>query len=205
MQKDKNIYVMNLHIQSDNVPDEILEMRLKDLYCKHMIRCDENTSHKAEQLLRESQAIGYDICEWGLNSGHPSILSYHLKKIVKMEKDGYDHAIRIVKCKYDFNEQPVLWIDNLHSAVKYIRQYGKQVKIKDIPFYIVDISNFHNPVIIGYNGSLKNRYEDILGAVSCAYKRFRRSNSKNLISIRYTLDDFLTDNQKLLNTTENDY
>lgn len=122
-----------------------------------------------------------------------------------MEKDGYDHAIRIVKCKYDFFEQPVLWIDNLHSAVKYIRQYGKQVKIKDIPFYIVDISNFHNPVIIGYNGSLKNRYEDILGAVSCAYKRFRRSNSKNLISIRYTLDDFLTDNQKLLNTTENDY
>lgn len=78
MQKDENIYVMSLHIQSDNVPDEILEMRLKDLYCKHMIYCDENTSHKAEQLLRESQAIGYDICEWGLNSGHPSILSYHL-------------------------------------------------------------------------------------------------------------------------------
>jgi len=37
-----------------------------------------------------------------------------------------------------------------------------------------------------------------LRAVSCAYKRFRRSNSKELIEIGYTLKDFLCDNPMLL-------
>ena len=61
----------------------------------------------------------------------------------------------------------------------------------------MDISDYDHPSIHGYNGSLRERYEDILGAVSCAYKRFRRSNSKKLIEIGYTLNDFLCDNPML--------
>lgn len=62
----------------------------------------------------------------------------------------------------------------------------------------MDISDYQRPIIQGYNDSLRDNYEDILGAVSCAYKRFRRSNSKELIEIGYTLKDFLCDNPMLL-------
>lgn len=68
------------------------------------------------------------------------------------------------------------------------------VKLRNIPFYIVDISDYKNPSISGYDGSLRESYEDILGAISCAYKRFRRSNSKGIVEICYTLHDFLYDN-----------
>ena len=108
--------------------------------------------------------------------------------------------MRIVICKYDFCDTPIVWVDNLHSDIKYIREYGKDVKLRDIPFYVVDISDYEHPSIHGHNGSLREKHEDILGAVSCAYKRFRRSNSKELIEIRYTLEDFLYDNPELYTT-----
>mgnify|MGYP006954582522 FL=1 len=137
------------------------------------------------------------MCNWGLHVGHASDIQYHINSIVQMERDEYNPAIRVVICKYDFCDTHIVWIDNLHSAIKYIREYGKNVKLGDIPFYIVDISDYDHPSIHGYKGSLRERYEDILGAVSCAYKRFRRSNSKKLIEIGYTVKDFLYDNPML--------
>lgn len=111
--------------------------------------------------------------------------------------------LRIVVCKYDFSNTYTVWIDNLHSSIKYIRKYGINVKLRDVPFYVVDISDYNNPTINGYNCSLRENYEDILGAISCAYKRFRRSNSKELIEIRYTLGDFLYDNPQFTKKTTN--
>lgn len=115
----------------------------------------------------------------------------------KFENISGNALIKDLQNKYDFCDTPIVWIDNLHSAIKYIREYGKDVKLRDIPFYVVDISDYDNPSIHGYKGSLRERYEDILGAISCAYKRFRRSNSKELIEISYTLRDFLCDNPML--------
>lgn len=189
----------NLDIKiRENIAEDILNMKLTDMFCKHVIRCNPDVLQiKAGKLYIESVKLGYNICEWGVHSGHPSDISYHIDKITKMEKDKYNHAMRIVICKYDFCDALIVWVDNLHSAIKYIRQYGKDVKLRNIPFYVVDISDYENPSIYGYNGSLRENYEDILGAVSCAYKRFRRSNSKDLIEIGYTLEDFLHDNPML--------
>lgn len=181
-----------------DIPEDMLNMKLKDMFCKHVIRrYPDGMSIKAGKLYIESVKIGYNVCEWGVHSGHPSNISYHIGKITKMEKDNYNHAVRIVICKYDFCNTPIVWVDNLHSAIKYIRQYGKAVRLRDVPFYIVDIMDYVNPSIKGYNGSLRESYEDITGAVSCAYKRFRRSNSKELVETRYTLEDFLYDNPTL--------
>jgi len=192
----------NLNIKVNrNIPEDVLNMKLKEMFCKHVIRRNpDGTKNKAGKLYIESVKLGYNVCEWGTHSGHPSNISYHIGKITKMEKDSYNHAVRIVICKYDFCDTPIVWVDNLHSAIKYIREYGKNVKLRDIPFYVVDISDYEHPSINGYNGSLREKHEDILGAVSCAYKRFRRSNSKELIEIRYTLCDFLYDNPELYTT-----
>lgn len=188
---------MNIKI-NENISENILNMKLTDMFCKHVIRNNRDCIQlKAGKLYTESVKLRYNECEWGVHSGHPSDISFHIGKITKMEKDNYNHAVRIIICKYDFCDSPIVWIDNLHSAIKYIREYGKDVKLIDIPFYVVDISDYDHPSIHGYNGSLRECYEDILGAISCAYKRFSRSNSKELIEIGYTVRDFLCDNPML--------
>ena len=188
---------MNIKI-NENISENILNMKLTDMFCKHVIRNNRDCIQlKAGKLYTESVKLGYNECEWGVHSGHPSDILFHIGKITKMEKDNYNHAVRIIICKYDFCDSPIVWRDNLHSAIKYIREYGKDVKLIDIPFYVVDISDYDHPSIHGYNGSLRECYEDILGAISCAYKRFRRSNSKELIEIGYTVRDFLCDNPML--------
>lgn len=189
---------MIISINNDNITEYILNIKLGSMLCKHVVKHNfyrENS--KAFRLYVESQKLGYEICNWGLHVGHANDIQYHINRIVQMEKDNYNPAIRVVVCKYDFCNKPILWIDNLHSAIKYIRQYGKDVKLKDIPFYLVDICDYEHPIINGYNGSLRESYEDIFGAVSCAYARFNRSNSRQLIEIGYTLNDFLNDNPKL--------
>lgn len=190
----------NLNIKiNEYITEDILNMKLKDMFCKHVIRHNsDDMQSKAGRLYIESCKLGYDVCDWGLHVGHAGDIQYHIDSIVQMEKDGYNPIIRIVICKYDFSNTSIAWVDNLHSAIKHIRQYGKDVRLKDIPFYVVDISDYGNPSISGHNGSLRENYENILGAVSCAYKRFRRSNSKELIEIGYTLEDFLCDNPSLL-------
>lgn len=188
---------LNIKINGD-ISENLLNMKLTNMFCKHVIRHNaEGIKTKVGKLYIESVKLGYNECEWGVHSGHPSDIAFHISKIAKMEKDNYNPAVRIVICKYDFCNESIVWIDNLHSAIKYIRKYNKDVQLRDIPFYVVDISDYDHPFISGYNGSLRKNYEDILGAVSCAYKRFRRSNSKELIEIGYTLGDFLYDNPTL--------
>lgn len=197
MERKINMEDLNIKINGD-ISEDVLNMKLTDMFCKHVIRrTPDGIQIKADKLYIESCKLGYKVCNWGLHMGHASDIQYHIKSIVQMERDGYNPAIRIVICKYNFCDAPIVWIDNLHSAIKYIREYGKDVKLRYIPFYIVDISDYEHPLINGYNGSLRENYEDILEAVSCAYKRFRRSNSKELIEIGYTLKDFLCDNPML--------
>lgn len=197
LRKDKNMNDLNVKI-NDDISEDLLNMKLTDMFCKHVIRRNsDGIQIKAGKLYIESCKLGYKVCNWGLHVGHASDIQYHINSIVQMERDGYNPAIRIVVCKYDFCDTHIVWVDNLHSAIKYIREYGKDIKLRDIPFYVVDISDYEHPSVYGHNGSLRKNYEDILGAVSCAYKRFRRSNSKELIEIGYTLRDFLCDNPML--------
>lgn len=178
-------------------PNALLNMRLADMYCKHMVKSNYCKDSKANKLLAASCKLDYPACEWGFHLSHASDIVYHINLIERMEGDGYNPIIRIVICKYDFCNKSIVWVDNLHSSIKYIRQYGEDVKLRDIPFYVVDITNFDNPVISGYFDNLRKSYKDILGAVSCAYKRFERSNLKELIDVHYTVGDLLKDNPAL--------
>ena len=78
-----------------------------------------------------------------------------------------------------------------------MRELGKEVCLKDIPFYVIDITNLKCPIVRGYRHSLNSNISDILGAVSCAYSRYDRSNLKELIDIHYTINDLLNDNTEL--------
>ena len=190
---------INIKIQEDmTFSNKLLNMKLTDMYCKHMMKNSIMDGPKANNLFVESEKVGYKYCEWGSHSNHSSDLSYHLDIITKMESDNYNHAIRIVICKYKFQDEPIIWTDNLHSTIKYIREFGKEVELKDVPFYVVDLFDLKNP-IIGTNNKniLKPNISDILGAISSAYFRYEMSNSQELINNKYTIDDFLNDNPEL--------
>ena len=191
-------YEITIHDSVLGEVKNILNAKLVNMYCKHVLSQSSDTLNTTEnKLYVESKKLGYDVVLWGTHLGHAGDIKYHIDKILQMETDQYNHAIRVVICKYDFCDTPIIWADNLHSTIKYIREYGKGVRLKDVPFYVVDISNYNYPSVYGHKGSLRKNNEDILGAVACAYKRFRRSNSPNLIELGYTIDDFLADHPEL--------
>lgn len=188
----------NIQIKDNyNFKEQLLNIKLTELYCKHMIKNNSDKEAKSYQLLNASHEIGYKWCEWGSHEGFSNNLSHHIDIITKMEKNKYNHAIRIVICKYNFSDKTIVWTDNLHSTIKYIRELGKDACLKDIPFYVVNLTDLKNPKVLGDNEILRPIISDILGAVSNAYFRYEMSNSKKLINVGYTVNDMLKDNPEL--------
>ena len=74
---------------------------------------------------------------------------------------------------------------------------GKDACLKDVPFYVVDLTDSRNPKVLSDNEILRPIVSDILGAVSNAYFRYEMSNSSELINIRYLVSDVLNDNPEL--------
>lgn len=180
-----------------SVNEYLLSIRLVDMRCKHAL----STSDKGREVIRLSSLIGYASAEWGFHSNHLDI-RYHADVIMKMEKDGYTHAQRVVICNYDFCKEPCIWLDNMHSAVLAVRRHGMNVRLKDIPFYVVDISGNEPVVSENDTGVLDMELKHIEGAVDCAYKRHEWSNSEQLVNLNYRLGEFLSDNPVLLTCRE---
>ena len=92
---------LNIKI-NDDISEDLLNMNLMDMFCKHVIRRNpDGIQTKAGKLYIESCKLGYKVCNWGLHVGHASDIQYHINLIAQMERDGYNPAIRIVICKYD--------------------------------------------------------------------------------------------------------
>lgn len=184
---------VHISIEKDRVPKWLLEMPLAEMRCKHVLNINEKERH----VLEISEKIGYKWCRWGSHQGKEGDISHHLAIINKMEQESYCHALRIVLCSYDFTDKKCVWIDNLHTAVLYMRIMGSSVKLKDVPFYVVDLSG-NIASVIDYKEFLSENKDDVLGAVESAKKRKKRSDSEELISLNYTLEEFIDSNPELL-------
>lgn len=181
-------------IYSDCVSRGILDIKLVDLMCKHVISTD---SEIAKKVLEASKEIGYPYVQWGSHNGNTDV-EHHLDLVKKQEDDGYFHPLRIVILKYDnISELKYYWADNLHSTIRYIRLLGKSVRLKDVPFYIIDLSG-SDTLVCGRNNSLHDSIKDIEGAIDCAMNRLGWSYSRDLLDCNYRVSDFLKDNPILL-------
>ena len=165
---------------------------LKDLLAKHVHAVD---SDKAKVLLNLSLTMKYNTCRWGSVSKNFSE-QYQLNKIKKMDMDNVDNAIRIVVCKYPFSDEKYLWTDNLHTTIRHIRNNGIACKLNDIKYYIIEVENGVATRII----NIRNSFSSSLGfgSVESAIKRYKYSENKTLIALRYTVGDFLEENNYLL-------
>lgn len=177
-------------IQDINIP--LLQMKLLDMRCKHVLRI----GWKEQLVLQHSKECGYEWCLWGSHNGHAGDIDYHKNHIYKMQKDNLNRPIRIVICSYPFSEKKYIWVDNFHSCIHYVRRYGFDVKLKDIPFYVVDISDYKD-ILYSYKESVINNPVDVARTIECAYHRRTRSNNKDLLQIDYSVADFLNSNMDL--------
>ena len=62
------------------VPASILNTRLIDLRCKHVLN---GSTDKELSVIEYSKECNYNWVEWGSHSGHTNDLEYHLNKIRK--------------------------------------------------------------------------------------------------------------------------
>ena len=178
-----------IEILDANVP--LLQMKLIDMRCKHVLNID----WKEQLVLKYAKECGYEWCLWGSHDGHTGDVDYHKNHIFKMQQEGFVRPLRIVICSYPHSNEKYIWVDNLHSCIHYIRQYGLDVKLKQVPFYIIDISEYKD-VVVSYNNSVIQNPVCVSKAIECAYYRRIMSNNKKLLEVNYMVSDFLNSNKE---------
>ena len=167
------------------------EEKLVNLLCKHVCSLD---SAIAKGVYTDTLKLGYD-CRWGAKSGNLE-LEHHLANIIKQETDGYNGAVRLVITKgFGFYDN-IVWADNLHSTIRYIRKLGFNTKVSDIPYYVVDLSG-EKVIIRDLLNVVRKNESDIRGAIESAHNRAKFSN-KRIINYDYKVGSFLNDNITLL-------
>lgn len=79
-----------------------------------------------------------------------------------------------------------VFVGNTSWAIAYLIRYGEKVKLKEIPFFIVDLRE-RNPIVIDYNGSAYSQ-SNIQKAITSAQKLSERlKNGWRPIENKYTL------------------
>jgi len=177
------------------VPENIMKLKLMSLLSKHVFNLN---SPKAFRLMSESIKTGYEYSLWGVVKTHMQDFHYNMDIILKMEKENYCHPLRVVACRYAFSDRVYLWCDNMHSAIMYIRKYGADVTLKDIPFYIVYVNEGNVINICDCKEVVREDAVSLQGLSECSVKRFRRSDNIDLLNVGYTVEDFCKDNPEFL-------
>ncbi len=95
-------------------------------------------------------------------------IPFELNRISNMASSSNNRAIIIVK-----TNNKKYFSDNTHWTLTYIQRFGNNVKLKDIPFYIVDFTS-KKPLIVDYKNSVIKNDEDIQNAINSAKNIERR-------------------------------
>lgn len=190
---EKNVSEYDLIIKKvSEMPDIYLKFPCIDLLCKHITK-QTSDYEKEHQYLLDSITTNAN-CIWGIYNGKTDIM-HHLNIIRKMESDGFENSVRIVKHVTDKGEY--LWCDNLHSLIRYMNKAKKvsvKVTLEDIPFYVVEFNELFKYIqITGKTETLSDNIDDVLGAVVAGIKRVTRV-SEEIYLRPYKIKDFLKSN-----------
>ena len=124
--------------------ESILNVKVKELGAKYIMAPISEKAKKVYQYHKKKE-----------NAGTPNT---EMKIIHNMVKCQLYRPMRIVK----INDK--LYSDNNRLAIAFLLLHGKEITLKDIPFYLInlDCSPYQ---IIGYKDSLKKTIDDIQGAL----------------------------------------
>ena len=140
---------------------EISKLGLKNLECKHIA----NATPENAIWLDLANKVGY---EWAIFGSHRKMqeekrLSFEINRIIEMSKSQNIRPIRIVKTSND-----KYFVDNTHWALAMLMSKGKNVKLIEVPFYIVDFTQ-NQTLLVDVKNSVIDNQEDKLNAINAAY------------------------------------
>lgn len=139
----------------------ILDTKIRDLESKHYITLNETTN-----TIRElGEKAGNTNILWGYY--RKATVGTELDKILKMVEDDFKRPSRIV-----VDSDGRLWGDNTHTLIHWIYKLGDNVKVGDIPVYVVDVrrTGLNSGIIIDINNTVNDSLEDIKKAIACGYR-----------------------------------
>lgn len=171
----------------------IQNMKIEDTLCKHVMGIINPNgtidflSSKERLVYEASHKLGYDNTLWGYGDGtykdYDINRAVQLHTILRMIYKGFNRCFRVV-----IDKEGIPWVDNLHSGIRDIIVYGNDIKIGDMPHYIVDMSK-EIPIIIS-NGVTFDSIINIKGAIQVSRKRVQRIN-KEIKDVNYTIKEFI--------------
>lgn len=168
---------------------KMLDVKITDCLCKQVMTLN---TKKAQEVYMEAQKVGNQKVIWGYDqnlSAYPAKnREAQIMSIQRMVFDLFNRAIRVV-----IDKSGVLWIDNLHTAIKDVIVYGDDHKLIDSNVYIVDMRN-DIPKVVDIDGSVSDSVFDITNAVACSVKRVKYITPE-LYKIKYTIGEFIADNK----------
>lgn len=137
----------------------LLNKKLILLECKHIALINDT---KTKKILDTAKFIGYQWCIFWSHRENPSIkLEKNIISSMEQSND-FNRPVRIV-----IDQNNWIWADNTHSVIAYCMRYWYNSKIKDIPFYIVDLRQGIYK-IISYNQSVLIELDSIKSAIGSA-------------------------------------
>lgn len=166
---------------NNNSPEiqKLLPLKLTNLECKHIPYVD----NKTKKLHQNALNIGYNNDIFGSHRIYTDIFD-ELGRIHNMAQASCLRAVRIV-----ITQDERIWSDNTHWTISYLFRYGKDTKLSDIPFYVIDFRT-EIPTVINYSSTLFDSITEIKKAMNAAKNIQERLNMgwRNN-GLNYTIED----------------
>ncbi len=178
-----NDFVLLSYEEYEKFNQDVLDLKISELECKHIL-CENTDNQFFVELAKKVQY------QWVVFGSHRGLkeeerIQFEINRINDMASSDFCRPVRIVK-----TDNGKLFADNTHWVLAYLKRFGDNIKLKDIPFYLVDFCH-KIPLIVDFNNSVIKNYEDIKNAVNAAgeiEERIEKGWRDDNIS--YTIQEF---------------
>jgi hypothetical protein len=175
------------YVDSEEIA-HIQNIRLKNLECKHLAEIITPQHNRLKTLAEEA---GHK--HFLLGSHRNSDIEEEKEIIRKMAEDkDFKRSIRIV-----ITSDGLIWSDNTHTTLAYMKRYGLTVDLGRVPFYVVNLIE-KIPEIISVDNRVSDSLKDIKNAISSAKRLEERIQvGYRPDNLSFTIEDL---NKQLIST-----
>ena len=183
-----------LSIKHKDFPESVLSTKVVDLLCDRV----HGLGKKEQKLINAYKKPGFKDCKL---SDYEVNAFKELKGITaeNIERDLGTKPVVVTMIKYKGSRRVHIWCDSsyIHRLIAYVMVYGEGVTLRDIPIIVVDLSNEEEITVYGKDKCIMLNFTNIGVLVDKAYALFESTNSNKVLSINYTVGDFIFTNKEL--------